>query len=140
MEKHLNDWSESDGIVKEISLIETSNRVQVREFRNYLEDDESDAINTLNDVNESRLLGKYRYVCFYDLEFQETRRIVGVEWHRSTVRGACSCYQVVTQVTKDDNNWGGGEGLEAYAINEVLYEMITHCPPPHNDCFNIIVN
>ena len=27
MAKHLNDWSESDGIVKEISLIETSNHV-----------------------------------------------------------------------------------------------------------------
>jgi hypothetical protein len=31
---HLRDWSESDGIVKEISLIERCTGVKVRDFKN----------------------------------------------------------------------------------------------------------
>jgi hypothetical protein len=37
-------------------------------------------------------------------------------------------YQVVTQLLDSVSQ----EGYEAYAINEVLHEMITQCPVVHN--------
>jgi peroxiredoxin len=86
----------------------------------------------MNDSNEAKLAKKYHHVCFYDDDNEEIRRVVGIEWHTANrARGIRPQYyqQVVTQSLLDSVSQ---EGYEAYAINEVLHEMIAQCPVVHN--------
>jgi hypothetical protein len=85
-------------------------------------------VKTMNDGNEAKLTKKYHHVCFYDDDNEEIRRVVGIEWHTANgARGVRSQYQL-TQLLDSVSQ----EGYEAYAINEVLHEMIAQCPVVHN--------
>jgi hypothetical protein len=90
----------------------------------------------MNDGNEAKLTKKYHHVCFYDDDNEEIRRVVGIEWHTANrAKGIRSQYQqVVTQLLDSVSQ----EGYEAYAINEVLHEMIAQCPVVQNAFMNLL--
>ena len=65
----------------------------------------------------------------------ETRRVVDIEWHAA--RGATAQYQVVTQLLVGES---ADTSYEAYAITDILHEMIRDCPSPHNDAFLVVAD
>ena len=107
--------------------------MKVRDFKNYVEDPEYSIIITKNDHNESYLTSKYFNICFYDNEFKETRRIVGVEWYVSMERGISSGYKVVTEIltpyNSEEKKQNNESNYETYCINEILFEMVLECSP-----------
>ena len=71
---------------------------------------------------------KYFNICFYDNEFKETRRIVGVEWYVSMERGISSGYKVVTEIltpyNSEEKKQNNESNYETYCINEILFQMV----------------
>jgi hypothetical protein len=58
------------------------------------------------------------------------KNIVDIEWHAA--KGATAQYQVVTQLLVGEST---DTLYKAYAITDILHEMIRDCPSPHKDAF-----
>jgi hypothetical protein len=122
-------------------------------FNNFLEDWESVAIFTMNDVNLEKLKAKYMHIHFYDADADkdhnsEVYRVVDVEWHEvksSAERkaGKRSQNQVVAVCIERNGETvqesSGDKVYIGYVINKMLHSMIRDCPEPYNDAFKLLL-
>lgn len=124
----LGSWSEHDRIIESNHKIDMAMSMKVMEFINYIEPWEMKKLTLNNEESYFAFLKKYKHLCLHDNDNSEIRRIVDVEWHAP--RGATANFQVVSQLIAGESP---DESYEAYAITNILNEMIRDCPPPHND-------
>jgi hypothetical protein len=92
-------------------------------FRNYEEPWEAAAVKAkgARSAGRNQLLLKYKGATFFDVEYDQSRVIVDLEWSQRK-------WVVVTQISAESE--GGGvitdESLESYVINGELCNMIAH--------------
>lgn len=99
--------------------IEKSRKIQVKDFTNYLEEDEDYYITTKDNDSMLKLDSKYKGVCFHDEDSNETRMVVGIEWNKRSKRGH---YQLVTKLISNSNN----VEYEPYLINDEFFKMVSN--------------
>jgi hypothetical protein len=115
-----------------------------RGFNNFIEDWESVAIFTKNDVNLEKLKAKYMHIHFYDADADDDHnsdvyRVVNIEWHQVTSSaerrsGMKSQNQVVAMCIARNGEDLHDESREmeyvGYVINDMLHDMIRRCLEP----------
>ena len=115
-----------------------------RGFINFIEDWESVAIFTKNDVNLEKLKAKYMHIHFYDADVDDDHnsdvyRVVNIEWHQVTSSaerrsGMKSQNQVVAMCIARNGEDLHDDSREmeyvGYVINDMLHDMIRRCLEP----------
>ena len=90
-------------------------------------------------MSEQQLRRKYYFICFFDSDSKEIRKVVNVEWSKR-IGSLHAQYTLVTQkvASHTGNNianittYLGGIDLEPYYINDEMCQMIANCPSPFN--------
>ena len=77
----LNKFSKEDEFVQFDVNVANAFSTKVLKFNNYAEDWEADCLRNKCTSNENKLVSKYRFISFYDVDVKETRRIVSVQWN-----------------------------------------------------------
>ena len=92
-------------------------------FRNYAEPWEAAAVKAkgVRSAGRGKLLVKHEGATFFDVECDQSRVIVDLEWSQRK-------WVVVTQISAESEDGGviTDESLESYVINGELYNMIAH--------------
>ncbi len=73
-------------------------------------------------------------MCLNDDYNSEIRRIVDVQWHAPRI--ATANFQVTQLIMGESPD----ESYEAYAITNILHEIIRDWPPPHNNAFVLVAD
>ena len=112
-----------------------------RGFNNFIEDWESVAIFTKNDVILEKLKAKYMHIHFYDVDADDDHnsdvyRVVNIEWHQVTSSaerrsGMKPQNQVVAMCIARNGEDLHDDSREmdyvGYVINDMLHDMIRQC-------------
>ena len=92
-------------------------------FRDYAEPWEAAAVKAkgARSAGRNKLFLKYKGATFFDVEYNQSRVIVDLEWSQRK-------WVVVTQISAESEDGGviTDESLESYVINGELYNMIAH--------------
>ena len=132
-------WQDVDIIRTESQRLNRSESLSAKDFKNFIEPWESDAIRTDLFGNRERLLNKYKNICFQDDDPVYTGRVVNVEWKKRNKSNPAG-YSLVTVDSRrvETDQEDDGDIYESYLINELFHDMVKDCDSELNKLFKFI--